>query len=75
MNNIMCFTCEYHEIGLGRFFSISFFDFNIMENNESSGFEASSNVDFLAPQISKFSSDLPKLGVTLPVEVSSTKNL
>ena len=34
--------------GLGVFFSVTFFDVGMMEYDESSGFEAANNFDFLA---------------------------
>ena len=42
------FTNEHHKDGLGVLWR-NFFDFNILEHNEPSGFEAINNFNFLAP--------------------------
>ena len=40
-------------LGLGMLFSIGFFDFNTLKNNESSGFEAADDSDYLSDLLKK----------------------
>ena len=42
----ICFTYEHQKTGLGMFCTINFFDFNIMANNESYGFETFNDFRF-----------------------------
>ena len=45
-----CFTCELQKTRLGTFFRSISLNFSILEDNESSGFEAANDFDFLAPK-------------------------
>ena len=44
----ICLTYEHQKTGDGAFLKLIYLNFNIMENDESSGFKAVHDFDFLA---------------------------